>query len=127
MEIKEIKNEQVENKGASKFARAKKWVQKTVASVMVAGMTMSTSVMNVSAGNKGTAPTDAGGSSATDMLNYAWWTVIAILGIFAGLGVVKMVQGASDEDTRGRNNGIVTLIASGVGIVIVGIIKTATT
>lgn len=127
MEIKEIKNEQVENKGASKFARAKKWVQKTVASVMVAGMTAYSSVMTAyadgDAGNTGTTP----GTTATNMLNYAWWLVIGILGIFAGLGVVKMVQGASDEDTRGRNNGIITLIVSGVGIVIVGVIKSATT
>ncbi|MBQ8011430.1 MAG: hypothetical protein IJ265_07755 [Oscillospiraceae bacterium] len=123
MEIKEIKNEQVENKGVSKFARAKKWVQKTVASVMVAGMTAYNSTMTAYAVNSGTSP----GTDATSYMNYAWWIVIGILGIFAALGVIKMVQGVADEDTRGRNNGITTLIVSGAGIVIVGLIKTATT
>ena len=45
-----------------------------------------------------------------------WWIVrIVILAIGGVPGIIKVVQGISDEDNRGRNAGIVTLIATGAG------------
>lgn len=73
-------------------------------------------------GNTGTDP----GGMATSMLGYAWWIIIAICGIFAGLSIVKGIQAQAEEDVRGRNNCIATLAISGAGIVILLIIKGAT-
>lgn len=72
--------------------------------------------------NTGTNP----GGLASKMLGYAWWIVIAICGIFAGLSIVKGVQAQAEEDVRGRNNCIATLIISGAGIVLLLVIKNAT-
>lgn len=72
--------------------------------------------------NTGTDP----GGLASKMLGYAWWIVIAICGIFAGLSIVKGVQAQAEEDVRGRNNCIATLIISGAGIVLLLVIKNAT-
>ena len=45
-----------------------------------------------------------------------WWIVrIVILAVGGVPGIIKVVQGISDEDNRGRNAGIVTLIATGAG------------
>lgn len=45
-----------------------------------------------------------------------WWLVrIVILAVGGVPGLIKVVQGISDEDNRGRNAGIVTLIATGAG------------
>ena len=77
---------------------------------------------NTQGGNTGTDP----GGLASSMLGYAWWIVIAICGIFAGLSIVKGVQAQAEEDVRGRNNCIATLIISGAGIVILLVIKNAT-
>lgn len=70
-------------------------------------------------GDKGTSP----GEFATNMLSYAWWIIYGICGVFAALGVIKMIQGQADEDTRARNNGITTLIVAAAGILVVSLIK----
>jgi len=41
--------------------------------------------------------------------------------------LVKLVQGQSEEDTRARNNGLVTLVISGLALVVILLIKTKTT
>lgn len=124
MKIKEIKNE-----GVSKMRKIKKSLAKTFAAVISAGVIASSTIIGVYAegeaagGNTGTDP----GGFAKDMLGYAWWAIIAICGIFAAMGLIRLVQGQSEEDTRARNNGLVTLVISGLAIVVILLIKTKTT
>lgn len=114
-----VKNEKMNAKGK----RIEKNVITGLAAVMMA---FNSSALTIFAEGEAAGESNTGkdpGGFASDMLGYAWWVLIAICGIFAGLSLVKTVQSQSDEDVRGRNNGIATLCISGAAIVILLLVK----
>ena len=63
-----------------------------------------------------TTPAGVDTSTMSQFGTIIWWIVrIVILAVGGVPGIIKVVQGISDEDNRGRNAGIVTLIATGAG------------
>jgi len=104
--------------------KIKKAIASIVTSLFISMSSIGQTVFAEGEGESNTG-TDPGGL-ASKMLGYAWWIVIAICGIFAGLSIVKGVQAQAEEDVRGRNNCIATLIISGAGIVLLLVIKNAT-
>ncbi len=105
--------------------KIKKAIASIVTSLFISMSSIGQTVFAEGEGQGGNTGTDPGGL-ASKMLGYAWWIVIAICGIFAGLSIVKGVQAQAEEDVRGRNNCIATLIISGAGIVLLLVIKNAT-
>lgn len=130
MEIKEKKSETIKTKAKRKLSKLGSVVTAAALSLMGTVNTVFAddppSGGTPSGGGAGNSGSDPGGF-ASDMLGYAWWVIIAIVGIFAAMGLVKAVQGQSEEDVRARNNGIATLVISGAAIVIVLLIKGQTT
>ncbi len=113
-----VKNEKMN----AKVKNIEKKVITGLAAVLLALNPSKSTVFAAGESNTGKDP----GGLASDMLGYAWWLLIAVCGIFAGLSLVKTVQSQADEDVRGRNNGIATLCISGAAIVILIAVKTAT-
>ena len=59
-------------------------------------------------------PTGAGGATTmSTMVNIVFWIVRVIIVAFAIPGIIKIVQGQSDENPRDRNAGIATVITCG--------------
>ena len=122
MNQKDIKGKTLNQHNGVKIKKA---ILSVMASLIVSINCMGQRVFAEGEGQGGNTGTDPGGL-ASKMLGYAWWIVIAICGIFAGLSIVKGVQAQAEEDVRGRNNCIATLIISGAGIVLLLVIKNAT-
>lgn len=121
MENKETKVQFVTE--TTKTEKIRRKITKTAAKIVFAGMAAMSMIPTAFAegetNTKGTSP----GNFATNMLSYAWWIMYGICGIFAAMGVIKMIQGQAEEDTRARNNGIATLVIAAAGIAIVALIQ----
>lgn len=122
--MNQIKDTKVKTEKQNYGAKIKKSIVSIVTSLFISMSAIRQTVFaeGEEVGNTGTDP----GGMATSMLGYAWWIIIAICGIFAGLSIVKGIQAQAEEDVRGRNNCIATLAISGAGIVILLLIKGAT-
>ncbi|MDO5558364.1 MAG: hypothetical protein Q4F95_02065 [Oscillospiraceae bacterium] len=103
-------------------------IKNAASALIVSGIALSNNAITVFAAeasqNGGAGITD--NAFATKMLSFAWWAIIAVIGVFAGMGVIKLLQAQSEEDPRGRNNGIVTLVISGICLVAAIAFKTVT-
>ena len=115
MEKKETKVQSVTE--ATKTEKVRRKITKAMAKIVFGGMAAMSMIPTAFAAE--TSP----GQFATDMLSYAWWIMYGICGIFGALGVIKMIQGQAEEDTRARNNGIATLVIAAAGIMIVALIQ----
>ena len=71
--------------------KIKKAIASIVTSLFISMSSIGQRVFAEGEGQGGNTGTDPGGL-ASSMLGYAWWIVIAICGIFAGLSIVKGVQ-----------------------------------
>ena len=122
MENKETKIQSVTE--TTKTEKIRRKLTKTAAKIVFAVMAAMSVIPTAFAEGetnetKGTSP----GNFASNMLSYAWWIMYGICGIFAAMGVIKMIQGQAEEDTRARNNGISTLVIAAAGILIVALIQ----
>lgn len=127
----QVMESKTENKTEKKSKRISKF-KKIYGTVLGVIMTAMISGMNVFAGDGdatsgGTLDGLTSGNAATKMLTFVWWAIIAVCGIFGGAGIIKFIQAQAEEDPRGRNNGIATVLICGVAIVGVFAIKNLTT
>lgn len=75
------------------------------------------SVTAFAANSENSTPSDVTSTSTMNtLIDVIMWIVrIAILAIGGIPGIIKIVQGQQEENPRDRNNGIVSVVISGVG------------